>query len=499
MAKQEMKKLAKETAIYGMSSILGKFLNWLLVPMYSYVLQSTGEYGIVTNLYAWTALLMVILTYGMETGFFRFANKNRDEADKVYSTTLASVFSTSLLFAICCVIFAQPISNAMGYSEHPEFIKMLGIVVAMDAFGSIPFAYLRYQSRPIKFASLKLLMIFTNIFFNIFFLVICPWIATKNPALIDWFYKPDYGVGYVFVSNLISTTIVTIALLPEVFKVKFHFDGALLRKMLRYSLPLLVLGIAGILDQTIDKILFPFLFEDKAEATAQLGIYGACFKVAMVMMMFTQAFRYAYEPFIFAQHKDKNSKAAYADAMKYFVIFSFLIFLGMVFYLDILKYLLRSDYWEGLRVVPIILFSYIFQGIFFNLSLWYKLMDKTMYGAWFSIVGTVVTVAINIIFVPKYGYIACAWASFACYFVMMILSYFVGQKHMPINYDLKTIGLYLVVTLVLYGASFLVNTPYTAVNLAYRTVLLLLFVIFMVKRDFPLSEIPVIKRFIKKK
>lgn len=494
-----MQNLAKDTAIYGISSILGKFLNWLLVPLYTFVLESSSEYGIVTNLYAWTAFLLVVLTYGMETGFFRFANKNKDEADKVYSTTLISVFSTSLLFAICCVIFAQPIAGAMGYGQHPEFIKMLAIVVAMDAFGSIPFAYLRYKSRPVKFATLKLFMIFTNILFNLFFLVACPWIATKNSALIDWFYDPGYGVGYVFVSNLISTTLVTIALLPDVFCVKLKFDGALLRKMLRYSLPLLILGIAGIMNQTLDKIIFPFLFDDRMEADAQLGIYGACFKIAMVMMMFTQAFRYAYEPFIFAKHKDKNSKEAYADAMKYFVIFSFLIFLGMVFYLDILKYLIRSDYWVGLRVVPVVLFSYIFQGVFFNLSLWYKLIDKTMYGAWFSIVGAIITLAINVIFVPKYGYMASAWAAFVCYFVMMLLSYFFGQKHFPIQYDLKTMGLYALVTLVLYGASFLVNTEYEVLNLAYRTVLLALFIILMVKRDFPLSEIPIVKKFIKKK
>ncbi len=493
-----MQKLAKETAIYGVSSILGKFMNWLLVPLYTFVLQSSSEYGIVTNLYAWTAFLLVVLTYGMETGFFRFANKNKDEADKVYSTTLTSVFSTSLIFAVCCIIFAQPIANAMGYSHHPEFIRMLGIVVAMDAFGSIPFAYLRYKGRPVKFAALKLLMIFANILFNIFFLVICPWIASKNSALIDWFYDPNYGVGYVFVSNLISTSLVTIALLPTAFSVKFNFDSALLKKMLRYSLPLLVLGIAGIMNQTLDKIIFPFLFEDRLEADAQLGIYGACFKIAMVMMMFTQAFRYAYEPFIFAKHKDHNSKEAYADAMKYFVIFSFLIFLGMVFYLDIFKLLIRSDYWEGLRVVPIVLFSYIFQGIFFNLSLWYKLIDKTMFGAWFSVAGAVITFAINVIFVPIYGYMASAWAAFVCYFVMMLLSYFYGQKYMPINYDLKTIGLYTLVTLLLFGAGMLVQTKYEVINFSYRTVLLSLFIILMVKRDFPLKEIPVIKKFIKK-
>lgn len=489
MAKQEMQKLAKETAIYGVSSILGKFLNWLLVPLYTYVLESSGEYGIVTNLYAWTALLLVILTYGMETGFFRFANKNKEDADRVYSTTLTSVFVTSLLFAVCVTAFAAPIARAMNYGAHPEFIRMMGVIVAMDAFGSIPFAYLRYKSRPVKFAALKLFMIGTNIAFNLFFLVVCPWIAARGGGLIDWFYDPDYGVGYVFVSNLLSTSLVTLALLPEVFGVKFSFDGALLKKMLRYSLPLLVLGIAGIMNQTLDKIIFPFFFEDQAEAQSQLGIYGACFKVAMVMMMFTQAFRYAYEPFIFAKHKDRNSHEAYADAMKYFVIFSLLIFLGMVFYLDILKYLISSDYWAGLRVVPVVLWSYIFQGVFFNLSLWYKLLDKTMYGAWFSILGTIITLAINVAFVPRYGYMASAWASFACYLVMMVVSYAFGQKYMPIRYDLRTMALYTGVTLLLFGASLLVRSDSMCLNLAYRTALLAVFVVLLVKRDFPLSAI----------
>jgi O-antigen/teichoic acid export membrane protein len=498
MPEKQMKRLAKDTAIYGLSSIIGKFLNWCLVPLYTYVLESSADYGIVTNLYAWTALLLVILTYGMETGFFRFANKNRDEAPKVYGTTMISVGFTSLLFAVICVIFSHPIANGMGYPKFPEFIAMLAIVVSMDAFDAIPFAYLRYKNRPIKFAALKLFMIFTNIFFNIFFLVICPWLQKKAPELIGWFYNPHYGVGYIFVANLISTAAVTLALLPDILEAKFRLDTALLKKMLQYSLPLLMLGIAGIIDQTIDKIIFPFLFEDKAYAAAQLGIYGACFKISMVMMMFTQAFRYAYEPFIFSQYKDKNSTAAYADAMKYFIIFSLLIFLGMVFYLDIFKYIIRSDYWAGLRVVPIVLFSYLFQGVFFNLSLWYKLTDKTMYGAWISIVGSVITIAINIIFVPVFSYMASAWASFACYFVMMLISYFLGQKYMPIKYDLKTIGIYTLVTLALYGVSLFVTTPYLWLNLLIKTILLFLFVALLVKRDFPLQSIPVINRYLKK-
>jgi O-antigen/teichoic acid export membrane protein len=493
----EMKKLAKDTAIYGVSSILGRFLNWLLVPLYTFKLASSSEYGVVTNLYAWTALLLVILIYGMETGFFRFANKDKSQALRVYSTTLISVGFSSAIFAFLCVIFSQSIADTLGYSEHSEYIAMLAVVVAMDAFGSIPFAYLRYSNRPIKFAGLKLLMVFTNIIFNIFFLVVCPWIDDFAPELISWFYSPTYSVGYVFVSNLFSTSIVTLALMIDVVKVKFDFDVALLKKMLRYSLPLLVLGVAGIMNQTVDKIIFPYLYSDKQFAESELGIYGACFKVAMIMMMFTQAFRYAYEPFIFAQHKDKNSLIAYADAMKYYIIFSLLILLGMIFYLDVFKFLIDSDYHEGFKVVPIVLFSYVFQGVFFNLSLWYKLSDKTMYGAWFSILGSVITLAINIVFVPIFSYMASAWASFVCYLVIMLLSYYFGQKYMPIKYDLKSIGLYTGVALVFFALSYVVDTPYQILNYTIKTAMLGVFVYIILKRDFPVDKIPYLNRFFK--
>lgn len=447
----QMKILAKETAIYGVSSIVGKFLNWLLVPLYTYVLQQQSDYGIVTNLYAWTALLLVILTYGMETGFFRFANKAEENPKTVYSTSLIALFTTSLLFAVACVVWRMPIANALGYPTHSEFIALLGIVVAMDAFASIPFAYLRYKKRPLQFAALKLLFVFLNIALNLFFLVLCPKI--QDWAIISSWYNPDYGVGYVFVANILATGIQTLCLLPAIvegFKNEHGlptsdsrrlFSGDLLKRMLRYSLPLLVLGVCGIMNQTLDRILFPF-FYDGADAQAQLGIYGACFKVAMVMMMFTQAFRYAYEPFVFAKHKDRESVEAYADAMKYYIIFSYMILLGMIFYLDLLKFIIAPSYWEGLKIVPVVLWTYIFQGVYFNLSFWYKLTDKTQWGAYFSIIGVVITFALQAIFVPRIGYMASAASSTVCFFILMLFSYFVGRKHLEIPYDLRRIGIY---------------------------------------------------------
>ena len=444
-----MKILAKETAIYGVSSIVGKFLNWMLVPLYTYVLQQQSDYGIVTNLYAWTALLLVILTYGMETGFFRFVNKEGEDPRAVYSTSLIALFTTSLLFAVVCIVWQAPIASALGYPTHSEFIALLGTTVAIDAFASIPFAYLRYKKHPLQFAGLKLLFVFLNIALNIFFLVICPKI--QDWAMISSWYNPNYGVGYVFVANILATAIQTLFLLPamaEGLKGSRVFDWELLKHMLKYSLPLLVLGVCGIMNQTLDRILFPFFYAS-ADAQAQLGIYGACFKVAMVMMMFTQAFRYAYEPFVFAKHKDKQSVAAYADAMKYYIIFSYMILLGMIFYLDLLKFIIAPSYWEGLKVVPVVLWTYIFQGVYFNLSFWYKLTDKTQWGAYFSIIGVVITFGLQVLFVPKIGYMASALSSTICYLVIMLLSYFVGRKHLEIPYDLRRIGIYTLVVLTL--------------------------------------------------
>lgn len=461
----QMKILAKETAIYGLSSIVGKFLNWMLVPLYTYVLQQQSDYGIVTNLYAWTALLLVILTYGMETGFFRFANKEGESPATVYSTSLIALFSTSLLFAIACVVWQQPLAEALGYPSHSEFIAMLGVVVAMDAFASIPFAYLRYKKCPLQFAALKLLFVFLNIVLNLFFLVICPKI--QDWSIIDAWYDPGYGVGYVFVANILATAIQTICLIPAItegFRGKQNtsatpeastqsgsktiFSLSLLKQMLKYSLPLLVLGVCGIMNQTLDRILFPFFYAG-ADAQTQLGIYGACFKVAMVMMMFTQAFRYAYEPFVFAKHKDRESVAAYADAMKYYIIFSYMILLGMVFYLDLLKFIIAPSYWEGLKIVPIVLWTYIFQGVYFNLSFWYKLTDKTQWGAYFSILGVLITFGLQAVFVPRIGYMASALSSTVCYLVIMLLSYLVGRRHLTIPYDLRRIGIYTGVVLLL--------------------------------------------------
>ena len=470
-----MKSLAKDTAIYGLSSIIGKFLNYLLVPLYTYVLARTDDYGIVTNLYAWTALLLVILTYGMETGFFRFANREDYDAKSVYKTAFLTLLTTSTLFAVLVVLFQQPIASGLGYMDHAEFIAMMAVTVALDAFACIPFAYLRYQKRPMVFAALKLLFVVLNIGFNILFLVV----LGKN------------DVFYVFLSNILATTIQTICLLPFTMPRGGRFESKTLREMLRYSLPLLVLGVAGIMNQTLDRILFPYLYTG-ADAQAQLGIYGACFKVAMIMMMFTQAFRYAYEPFVFAKHKDRQSVEAYADAMKYYIIFSYLILLGVIFYLDIFRYIVSSAYWEGLQIVPVVLWTYVFQGIYFNLSFWYKLTDETKWGAYFSLIGLGITLVLQIVGVPLIGYWASCGSSLVCYFVIMLLSYFIGQRKAPIPYDLRSIGRYTVLTLLLLGIYYAIRLT-TALNMwvlmAIGTVLIVGYLFVLTRKDFPIAYV----------
>ena len=477
-----LKSLAKETAIYGVSSIVGRFLNYLLVPVYTIALPaSSGGYGVVTNIYAWVALMLVLLTCGMETGFFRFANKGQDDPMRVYSTTLLSVSIGSVVFVVLGLLFLEPIAGWLEYGEHPWYIGMMMIVVAMDAIQSIPFAYLRYKKRPIKFAALKLLFIFLNIALNLFYYVVLK----------------GNDVGYAFLFNLVCTSVVMLCMIPELRGFTYVLDRELLKRMLRYSLPLVILGVAGILNQVADKIIFPFVYPDEAEATVQLGIYGAASKIAMIMAMFTQAFRFAYEPFVFGKSKEKDSREMYAQAMKFFIIFTLLAFLAVMFYLDILRHIIGRDYWDGLRVVPIVMAAEIFMGIYFNLSFWYKLIDETRWGAYFSLTGCTILILMNIFLVPQYGYIACAWAGFTGYGVAMLLSYFVGQKKYPIQYDLKAIGMYVLLAAVLYLAAEYVPIDNIYLRMAYRTVLLILFIAYVVKRDLPLNQIPILNRIIR--
>ena len=488
-----LKALAKDTAIYGLSSIIGRFLNYLLVPIYTYVINAgSGGYGVVTNMYAYTALLLVILTYGMETTFFRFANKSGEDSGKVYSTILTSVLATSALFFILVLVFLDPISSAMGYPEHPDYIWVMAATVALDAFQSIPFAYLRFRKRPYRFAALKLLFILMSIGLNLLYFVILPKLGL-NPFGI---YDNGIQVGFVFYINLFCTGIITFFFLPEMSRIKWKVDFRLLGRMLSYSWPVLILGIAGILNQAADKMIFPLIYPDTAQGVVELGIYGACVKVAMIMAMITQAFRYAYEPFVFAQSKNKDKNETYAIGMKYFLIFTLLAFLCVVAYLPLLKYMVGSDYWEGLRVIPIVMAAEIMMGIYFNLSFWYKLIDKTIYGAWFSLAGCAVLFAVNIIFIPHYSYMACAWGGFAGYATAMVLSYFVGQRKNPINYPMRSMAVYVAITCLFFATMQALPQEWPAIlRMAINTVLILAFVGHIIYHDLPLRNLPVVGKY----
>lgn len=495
----ELKSVVKDTAIYGLSSIIGRFLNYLLVPLYTAVLPAgSGGYGVVTNIYAYVGLILVILTFGMETTFFRFANKEGEKPLVVYSTTLIIVGTISLLFLCMVLGFLPQISQAMGYAAHPEYIGIMGACVALDAFLAIPFAWLRYQKRPIKFAALNLLFIFLNIVTNLLYFLVLPKLYPLYPDVIGLFYNPGVGVGYIFGLNLVCKAAIVAFFIPELTGFKYILDVALMKRMLRYSWPILVLGIAGILNQTADKIIFPLVYGDIQEGQVQLGIYGACVKIAMIMAMITQAFRYAYEPFVFGKSKDQDSKATYAQGMKFFIIFTLLAFLCVMAWLDALKYIIAPGYWDGLRVVPIVMAAEIMMGIYFNLSFWYKLIDKTIWGAWFSLAGCVVLLVINFVFIPRYGYMACAWGGFAGYGTSMILSYLVGQKKNPINYPMRSIMTYITLALLLTIIMIYIPESWNIwARLGAKTVLVILFAIYIVKKDFPLKSLPVIGKYFK--
>ena len=494
-----LRSLVKDTAIYGISSIAGRFINYLLVPIQTAAFAAGGgEYGVVTNIYAYTALLMVILTYGMETAFFRFINKTEDDPMRVYSTVLVSVGVSSLLFVIAVFALLPQIAGFMKYPDHPDWVAVMFVCVAIDAFKCIPFAYLRYQKRAIKFACLQLVNIILNIILNLTYLIVLPALRLNPFGLYD--DKFTLNVGMVFYINLVCTAVVVVCFWHELTGFRYRFDRALWGKMMRYAWPLLILGIAGILNQTLDKIIFPYLYTGSDEK-AQLGIYGAATKIAMIMAMITQAFRYAYEPFVFGKAKDRDSRDTYAKAMKYFVIFTLLAFLAVIGYMDILRYVIRDrSYWPGLRVVPIVMAAEIMMGIYFNLSFWYKLIDKTIYGAWFSGAGCLVLVVVNVVFVPRYSYMACAWGGVAGYGTAMLLSYFVGQKKYPIDYPVKEMMVYVALTAVLTAGMTAANRllPMGA-SLAVNTLLILVFVAYLVKRDFPLSGLPVIGKYFNKR
>ncbi|MBL0047993.1 MAG: oligosaccharide flippase family protein [Bacteroidetes bacterium] len=471
------KKLASQTAIYGLPTIVGRLLNYLLVPLYTNVF-SPSEYGVVTELYAYVSFLGVLLTYGMETALFRFS-ENKDDKEKVFSTSLISIFTSSAVFIFFILIFLHPLAKSMRYETHPEYILWFAIIIVLDAVTAIPFAKLRQANRPKAFALIKSSNIFLNILFNLFFIVFCSRVYSHPDSsfypLVSKIYSPQIGVGYIFISNLLASIATLLMLLPGLLNVKYKLDKPLLKRMLIYAIPLLIAGLAGMVNETMDRILLKYLLPASSNIMAQIGIYGACYKVSIIMTIFIQTFRYAAEPFFFAEARNKDASEIYAHVMKYFVIACCLIFLGTLLYMDIVKYFVGEKFREGLFIVPILLLANLCLGIFFNLSIWYKLSGQTKYGAYLTILGAIITIAANYFWIPIWGYAGAAWATLACYASIMLASYFIGQRFYYIKYDIKRILGYLLGAILIYFISTTFSTFSLSLRLILNTILLLSF------------------------
>lgn len=450
-----IKSLVKDTAVYGLSSMFGRFLNWLLTYVYSRILIPP-EFGQMTKLYAWIALLLVILTYGMETSFFRFANKS-DHPKTVYSTTLWSLGISSLLFMGIGLLCLSDITSLLGVqAEQSSLILMMIVISAMDAFTAIPLGYLRLKQRPWRFMFVRMSFVILTIVLTLSVFYGIPYLQGVIPGFASW-YSPREALFYILGINVIGNLVQLVLLLPELRESDRSFDGSLLKEMLRYSWPILLLGLVGAFSNQADKILFPMLFDDPLEGDTQLGIYGACYKLAVIMVLFTQAFRYAYDPFVFSKSREGDeAKVAYAQSMRYYVIFTLFIFLGVMSTLDVLKYFIDGAYFAGLPAVPLVMIGQLMFGVYFNLSLWYKLTDRTLWGAILSILGSVIAVLMIVLYAKEWGFMACAWASVVSNAVIMLVSYFLGQRYYPINYPLKAIAGYALLTAGLYGVEQLI-------------------------------------------
>ena len=451
-----LKKLAGQTAIYGLSSILGRLLNYLLVPLYTRVFD-TGEYGVVTQFYAYAAFLNILFTYGLETAFFRFS-QTENNRPQVYSTALISLLFSSVAFFVTITLFAQPIAASFVAADQldsrlPLYVIWFAGILAADAITAIPFARLRQQNKAMRFAMIRLVNILLNIGFNLFFLVVCPkWTAQHPESWMTSVYDPSHGVGYVFLSNLLASLFTLLLLLPQLRPVTTGFDRALWNKMLRYALPLMVAGFAGMVNETFDRIMLPRLVADPSTSLDQLGIYGACYKLSILMTLFVQTFRYAAEPFFFSQAGKEDARMIYARVMDWFVLGCAFIFAAVMLFMDVFQLFIGEKFRTGLPVVPILLLANLCLGVYLNISIWYKITGKTGWGAWFSIFGALITIILNVLFIPKMGYVGAAWTTLVCYAAMMVVSYFVGQRYYHVPYDIFWFFLSVGLALVVWGS-----------------------------------------------
>ncbi len=446
-----IKKLASQTAIYGLSSIFGRFLNYLLVPLLTYHF-SAGQYGVISEFYAYAGFFSVLLLLGFDTGYFRFRNKQSLAGDKAYSTALWFVLQVNVWFFTLIVWINPWLSDILGYKDHPFYVLCFSLILVMDAIASIPFARLRAEDKAFRFAGVKIAEILITLGLTIFFIKICPKLYAEHSfPWIDKIYHPDIGVGYVFIANLIASICKFILLTPQLAGIRWGWSSALFPRMLKYSLPMVVIGFAGIINEMLDRVLLKHLLpHDAATNMKMLGIYSACYKLSILMSLFIQAFRFAAEPFFFSYADKTDSKAIYAKVLKYFVIFCVFIFLLVTLFLDFFKYFVGPEFRSGLTVVPILLLANLFLGIYVNLSIWYKLTDRTFMGAIVSLCAAGLTIYLNIIWIPVYGYTGSAWAHLIGYGGMALASYVLGQIYYPVNYNVFKVLAYIAFGLCLY-------------------------------------------------
>ena len=478
-----LKKLIGQTAVYGLSSIVGRFLNYLLTPLYtSKLVFQPEQYGIITEMYAYVAFLVVLLTYGMETAFFRYYSEAKENKAKVYSTALWSVALTSFGFIAAVSLFAQPIADALGYPNHKEYISWFAIIVGLDALIAIPLAKLRAENKSLKFAFIHIFSIVVNIGLNLFFLAYClpKYLAGEINWLVKTFYDPNTGVGYVFIANLVASVSRFLLMLPDILRTSYKIDPRLWKRMMRYALPLLIAGLAGIVNETLDRALLKWLlWADLGEKAtmAQLGIYGACYKLSIIITLCIQAYRYAAEPFFFDQQKSGSAPRTYARMLHVFFAFVMFIFLGVTLFIDIFKYFIPNEaYWVGLDIVPILLLANVFLGVYYNLSAWYKLTDKTMYGSYIAIAGASCTILLNLLFIPILGFRGSAWATLICYFTMAALSYYFGQRFFPVPYNLAKMFGYFILAMGIFFLDLFIIEPQGILSWILKTLLVSSFV-----------------------
>ncbi|HDR90180.1 MAG TPA: polysaccharide biosynthesis protein [Bacteroidetes bacterium] len=479
-----VRKLAGQTVVYGMGTIVPRFINYLvLVPFYTRIFVDQAEYGVISELYAYMVVLLVILTYGMETAYFRFARKQED-ADTVFSTSVISLLTTGILFFGVVWIWRKEIAQLLVYPDHVEYVLLFSAIVAIDAFCAIPFARLRQQNKALKFSIIKIINVVVIVVSVLFLLYWAPKQAgSKENYWIEKIYHPEVDVVYVFIGNLAGSLVTLFILIGEVCKIRWKFNWIMWKRMISYSFPLLVAGLAGTLNDAMDKMALKRLLTDQETAMKQLGIYSANYKIAVLMSLFIQMFRFALEPFFFEKSKEKNAGKAYADVMKYFVITSLILFLGINLYINIIKHIIPVSYQGALGVVPIITFGYLLYGIFVNLSVWYKINDLTKYGAWITLSGAVVTILINVLLIPVYGYYASAWAHVASYGLMVLISYFMGKQKYPVPYEVVKILKYIAIAVGLYLIWKFIPVKNVMIESILSTLIIAVFIIYAIKKD----------------